>query len=621
MARLPDGLVNRIQKQTKIEDVVGQYLHLNKSGKNLFAHCPFHTDVIPSFSVSPSKQIFHCFSCGRGGDVFRFLMEYKHLSFPEAVMKVARFDGINLSKQYLNTKPQKTIDPKTKALLMIYQEATKMYHYILTDTKIGEPALDYLHRRGLNDHTINAYQLGFAPDKNVLKQLLVNKQVKPELLRESGMFSEGKDHELHDRFFNRVMYPIKNEHGKVIAFSGRVLNKKASPAKYLNSPETALFHKREVIFNLDVAKAALQQTHALILYEGYMDVMSAFQSGVKNGIASMGTSLTNQQIQIISHLTHHVFVCYDGDTPGQRAINRALGILKNTNLNVGVIQMPAGIDPDEYRQKFGETRFKQYMNSAQETPAAFKLRFYKNGLDLESDQDKLTYVKKAVQVIAEINQPLTRDVYLKRLAKLVDLPIRDLQNQVRQLIASQQVQARPKYHRFSRSYRQHSYPNHAVSIAPPVTKPKSQVEIAEQHLFYRMLTDHTVWLNVTSVKDFHFVDIKYQTLMGIAEAYLKAHNQKYNPQAFEKFAEKGHLGSLVHQINQIQLPSVINGSEIADCVKIIMSAAPLSKQLKEKENALNEAARLKDVPQEQTLLKDIINIKRKLMKSKQRPNA
>ncbi|QBP17988.1 DNA primase [Acetilactobacillus jinshanensis] len=606
MAMIPNDVIDKVRSQAKIEDIVGKYVHLSRSGKNLFAHCPFHEDQTPSFCVSPQRQIFHCFSCGRGGNVFDFLMEMKNMSFPQSVTAVAKDEGINLSGRYLQRRPKRPVNKFKLTLIKMYDKVAQLYHHILIDTEAGQPALDYLHRRGLTDDTINAYNLGFAPQQPLLKTLFAGQQLSPTIIQKSGLFIQRQNGEMRDRFFNRVMYPIRNQNGQTIAFSGRVLNKKASPAKYLNSPETPIFHKRDVIFNLDKAKATVKKVHTVILFEGYMDVMSAYQSGVKNGIASMGTSLTGNQIKDIEAISRKVLVCYDGDEPGQKAINRAVNILMPTRLQVGVIQMPNGIDPDEYRQKYGEKQFYHYVHSAQETPTTFRLRFLKRGRNLNNQHDQLAYLKDALRVIAQVRSSVNRDVYLNGLAHTFHVKVQDLQGQIANLV---------RYYQKLNQY-QHVHHQSSVGRAPQtqvteLPKPAAREELAEQILLKRMLFDHNIWLEVTSRSGFKFFDLKYQMLYEVAEGYLRLHKNQYDPHGFEQFADRANLTPLAKQINSLDLSKQINNSGIQDCVKIIMMA-PLKKKLKKVKQDLQDAASRGDTTREQQDTQKVIEIIRKL---------
>lgn len=318
--KIPEDVIEQVRSQVNIVDVVSQYVQLKQSGKNLFGLCPFHEERTPSFSVSEDKQIFHCFSCGRGGNVFKFMMEIENLSFPEAVKKVAEMEHLDVdSKYFTDAAPASRETSEQKQLIELHEQAVKLYHHILINTKMGKSALDYLHHRGVNDETIDLYQLGYAPQQRLLKPFFDERQADYQLLRKSGLFSETQDGKLRDRFVDRVMYPIRNATGQTVAFSGRLLAKDSDMPKYLNSPETELFNKRKILFNLDLARPNIRSKQPALLFEGFMDVISAYQGGIKSGIASMGTSLTEQQIYDIQRITREVIVCYDGDAPGQKS--------------------------------------------------------------------------------------------------------------------------------------------------------------------------------------------------------------------------------------------------------------------------------------------------------------
>ena len=291
---IPDEVVNRVRQETNIVDVVSQYVQLKKSGKNLFGFCPFHDEKTPSFSVAEEKQIFHCFSCGRGGNVFTFLMEVDGLSFPEAVFKTAELSHVKLDERLTtsNFGEQKT-DSKKEKLIKAHVETAELFHHVLLNTKVGEEALQYLLDRGLTRELIETFNIGFAPaERTMLYQYLTGKEYDKTLLSETGLFVERDSGELLDRFYNRIMFPIRNQQGKTIAFSGRIFKVestegKAAP-KYSNSTETYLFNKRNVLFNYDLARANIRREKEVILFEGFMDVIASWDAGVKNGVASIG---------------------------------------------------------------------------------------------------------------------------------------------------------------------------------------------------------------------------------------------------------------------------------------------------------------------------------------------
>ncbi|KRK98135.1 DNA primase [Secundilactobacillus odoratitofui DSM 19909 = JCM 15043] len=614
VARIPETVIEQVRDATDIVDFVSQYVQLQKQGKNFFGLCPFHEERTPSFSVTEDKQIFHCFSCGRGGNVFKFVMELENLSFQEAVMKVADFSHVTIDdsivKQVGQTGPAG--DPKSpnNQLIKLHQDATKLYSHILLNTEIGQPALDYLHQRGLTDQTIKDYGLGYAPNQEILKPFFEERQVDYQTLRHSGLFIENQAGDLRDRFSDRIMYPIRNQSGQEIAFSGRLLKKADDQPKYLNSPETELFNKRRVLFNYDLARTAVRKAGQLILFEGFMDVMSAHQAGVDNGVASMGTSLTDEQIYAISRITKQVYVCYDGDVPGQKATQRALTILReHTQLSLGVIQMPEGLDPDEYRQQYGEAKLASALSTAKETPVAFEMRYLKTQHDVKTDTGRLQYLDDVLKLLATVRSPVEQDVYLTQLADSFQLDKASLRQQLSMIRPVQSV------------------PSGGQQVPPPVdygqpsvdpvqkhsqARPFNQVEKAERALLFRMLHDHDIWLQVTSMPEFKFHDEGYQRIYLLAQTYFETH-QTYSPAQFSDSVPDNQLQNLVIELETLSLNEVTADGEVEDYLQLIMNMAPLEEQLKQKQAEIQEASRLGDADRVRQLTIEYV----KLMQQKQ----
>ncbi|CAJ1227681.1 DNA primase [Levilactobacillus zymae] len=613
MAKIPEDVIETVRTATNIADVVGQYVQLKKSGKNLFGLCPFHEERTPSFSVSEDKQIFHCFSCGRGGNVFKFLMELEHVSFREAVVKVADFSHVDLDTEYREEANAPAVDSKTGQLIDLHEQAAKLYHHILVNTEMGQPALDYLHQRGLTDATIEQYQLGFAPGQRLLKPFFDQRQADYQLLRQSGLFIENTQGELRDRFTERVMFPLRNASGHVAAFSGRVLKKTEDQPKYLNSPETALFTKSRLLFNFDLARPAIRQAGEVTLFEGYMDVISAAQAGVLNGIASMGTSLTTEQIYAIERTTDKINVCYDGDTPGQRATQRAIGLLQqHSHLQVSVIQLPEGQDPDEYRRAHGDEAFQQVMQSAKETPIRFQLRYLRRDRALDTDSERLAYLNDVMPLLAQVSEPVALDLYLNQLANEFQLDKSALVAQLKQVRQSTAAQQE----------RQHVPAPTPVPLTAPVEtvhqqrRPLTRLERAERQLLYWLLHDRNVWAKVTQVPDFCFVHDDYQVIYTLAQGYFQTH-QAYQSAQFTDFIQEERLQQLVIELESTISLTAVTPREIDDYLKVIMDEAPLDAQLRAKKRALTEASRLGDAAQQRQLVIEIVQLEQQRQANKQ----
>jgi DNA primase len=598
---IPENIIENVRNETNIADVIGQYVALHKSGKNLFGLCPFHEEKTPSFSVNEQKQIFHCFSCGRGGNVFKFIMEVDNLSYPQAVLKVAKMQDIKVPQNYVASNEQQnhklnTLDTK---LVAMHEKAASLYNHLLMNTETGQVALSYLHQRGLTDDTIAFYKLGFSPTNSILQAFLEHQGFNYQEMRKSGLFVESEDGSLKDRFFNRIMFPIKNEADNIIAFSGRVLHVEDSQAKYLNSPETSIFNKRKTLYNFSNVKKSLTNNRIIILFEGFMDVISAYQSGVTNGVASMGTSLTSEQIYILKRNAQKLYVCYDGDVPGQNAINRALTILSDTQLKLGVIQMPNNIDPDEYRRKYGETKFAEYMKTALESPLSFKMRFLKLNRNLDNETDQLSYINDVLKEVAKIADPLERDIYLNQLVTRFNLNKNTLINKISGFI-------------HSNSFKQVSHSKNYLQLNDSIQNAKAygKVEKAERYLLHRILESKEQWDYLMTKEHFMFADDKYQMLYVLAQGYMQI-NDQYNSAKFQDFIKDDTSRQLLNGIEMENISEYTSLEEIDDYVNIIMTEAPLDKQISEKKADLEEAKKLGDIDRQTKITMDIIKLQRK----------
>lgn len=600
---IPEDLIDQIRTSVNIVDVIGQYVQLKKQGKNFFGLCPFHEEKTASFSVSESKQIFHCFSCGRGGNVFKFLMELNHIEFPAAVKQIADFASIKIPTEYSETNSGATQNSEQGQLIKLYDQAAKLYTHVLLNTEMGQQALDYLHGRGLTDEIITKFQLGFAPGEQLLKEFFDEKKLDYQLLRQSGLFIEDQQGNLRDRFRGRVMYAIKNPQGHVIAFSGRILNKADSQAKYINSPETKIFSKGDVLYNFDIARSAIRKEKRAILFEGFMDVIAAYQSGIVNGIASMGTSFTNDQIYLLQRTTTQLDICYDGDDPGQAAINRALEAFgQNSRLKLSVIEIPDKLDPDEYVRQHGFEQFKEIVQSARLTPTAFKLVYLKRDFNLNNEADQVTYIELALNEISHLGSTVEQDLYLNQLSKDFGVQTRDLAQQLRQIRSQQSIT----------NHQQQATQNPPQTISREYHRQQvklGKVEIAEERLLNYLLYDHNVWLKLTGLPDFHFVHEKYQTIYMLASGYFENHDS-YDSAAFMDFVHDNELQNVIAELDLQDLDDENIDQAVNDYVKVIMAEAPLSQQIASKTKSLNEAKKMGNTELQQKLAIELIDLYR-----------
>ncbi len=410
MARVPEETIERIRNTADIYDVVAQYVDLKKRGRNFFGLCPFHSEKTPSFSVAPDKQIYHCFGCGAGGNVFSFIVEHEKISFIEAVQQLGQKYGIEVDYQS---------GPSNKIFSFLYEAhdiAVKLYHNTLFSEK-GKAALDYLHNRGLNDDTIKTYQIGFAPDSwDTLSNTVKPSSFKDAVYEKTGLFIK-TDRGWRDRFRSRIMFPIYHQSGKAIAFGGRIFNSD-DPAKYLNSPETPLYRKSEVFYGLHKTRDSIRKFSTAILVEGYTDFLQLVQLGIPNVVALSGTALGINHANQIRKFASKVYLAYDGDDAGVNATLRAGYVLFQAGVEPLVIPMPNDKDPDDWVREEGVSAFQEAMGSSMSL-----LLFHLQKKDVKNlpATDRSRIVKEILKEISLINDGIIRDDLLKSLSQELQL--------------------------------------------------------------------------------------------------------------------------------------------------------------------------------------------------------
>ena len=606
--RIPQEVIETIRGQTNIVEVIGQYVQLKKSGKNYLGLCPFHEERTPSFSVAEDKQIFHCFGCGKGVNVFTFLQELEGLSFPEAVVKVADFEQIQLEDQWRKqTLPFENSDSITGKLILAHEKAAEVYHHMLLHTKVGEQALDYLLQRGLTLELIEEFAIGFAPnERSFLKQVFKTEAYDQEVLERSGLFISHEDGGISDRFYQRIMFPIRNPQGRTIGFSGRWLapekGQEKDQPKYLNSPETELFNKRQVLFNLDKARSDIRKSGEVLLFEGFMDVIASWQAGVKNGIASMGTSLTNQQIQQIERVTKELVFCYDGDKAGFEATNRGIELLRqNSRLQLSIVVIPEKLDPDEYLRKYGNDSFNELIFHGRETVFTFKSRYLKQDKNLENEKDKIQYLEEVSRELSQVVSPIEQDMYLSQLATEFQLSRETLQKQIRDFRRENQT---------NRTNQPTTLPEPAISrTAITKNRPLTQVEKAEQMLLYRVFKEISV-RNLLKEQQFQFIHDIYAEVYFLFDAFVSQHDE-FNLAEFLDFLQDENLRRLVVEIEYLRVAEESTPREIQDLLRVIRKSS-LADEITLKKQMQQEARRTGNKQLELELTIEIINLTKQL---------
>ena len=405
---IPHEYIEELTRRTDIVELVGSYVQLKRKGRLYGGLCPFHSEKSPSFYVYPDTQSFYCFGCGAGGDAITFAKKINSIDYPEAVKMLAARAGM----------PEPQEDDKTgrmrSRILSMNKEAARFFHACLNSTvEEARQARAYWRRRGLDDKTIVRFGLGYAPnDGQALYQFLRDKGYNQQELDASGLFKRSPSGRIYCLFWKRVMTPIFDLRGNIIAFGGRVLDD--SKPKYVNSPETLVYHKSDTIFALQIAKRSASRR--FVLCEGYMDVISMQQAGIDTAVCACGTALTPDQVRLISEYADEVILSYDSDEAGQKATLRSLELFRNSPVKVGVLQIPGAKDPDEYIKKYGAERFQALLDGVGNA-LDFRLGRLKDQYDLAQDAQRLEYVKEAVDLLAQRSSPTEQEVYAGRLAE------------------------------------------------------------------------------------------------------------------------------------------------------------------------------------------------------------
>ena len=424
MPYFSDDIIEEVRSRNDIVDVIGQYVHLTKKGSTYFGLCPFHNEKTGSFSVSPNKQMYYCFGCGAGGNVFTFMMQYENFTFSEAMEALADRVGVALPKQEY-TKEQKREADKKQRLLDINKEAAR-YFYMLLRNDRGKNALAYFKKRELSDETMKKFGLGYSDQySDDLYRYLRSKGYEEEILKESGLVSINEKRGGYDKFWNRAMFPIMDVHNKVIGFGGRVMGE--GEPKYLNSPETPIFDKSRNLYGLNFARTTKKSQ--LLLCEGYMDVIALHQAGFDNAVASLGTSLTTGHANLLKRYTKEVYLTYDSDGAGVKAALRAIPILKEAGITTKIINMKPYKDPDEFIKALGADAYQERIDHA-ENSFLFEIRILEQQFDMSDPESKSSFYNEVAKRLCSFTEKIERDIYVNAVAEKYLLPAADLQKLV-----------------------------------------------------------------------------------------------------------------------------------------------------------------------------------------------
>ncbi|MBQ7039247.1 MAG: DNA primase [Clostridia bacterium] len=423
---IPSSVIQEITERTDIADLVSRYVNLKRSGNDFLGLCPFHSEKTPSFRVTPSKQMFYCFGCQKGGGAVQFLMQIENLTFVDAIKKLGAECGVAVSDDH--AKDDKA-EKRRKTILAANKEAARFFYSCLSKD-IGLAARQYLKSRQLSPEIIKKFGIGFAPDTwDSLKKHLFSLGFSEELLVDAGLLSRTERGSTYDRFRNRVMFPILDITGSVIGFGGRVLDD--SKPKYLNTADTPVFDKSANLYALNYAKN--DKSGQVIVVEGYMDVVTLYQHGIERAVASLGTALTSRQARLLKRYAKEVVLCYDGDGAGVKAAHRAIGLLREADVKAKIITLVGAKDPDEYCKKFGVEQFLANIQEAK-TPVLYKIAALKENYDVTQPEQQTEFLIEVADEIAQLKEPVERDVYTREIARTYMISEEALINQVKKAV-------------------------------------------------------------------------------------------------------------------------------------------------------------------------------------------
>ncbi len=474
MAGIPEHIIDQVRDKTDIAEVISRHIPLKKAGRNYRALCPFHHEKTPSFMVSPAKQIFHCFGCGAGGNVFNFLMKYERLEFPEAVRDLAQRAGVTIP---VTAGPSHEKRSLSESLHRINETAAAFYRSNLLRLGGSATPRRYLETRKIGQQTIDRFKLGYAPKLwNGLLEYLKKRGFEESLLEKSGLIIKGRDGKYFDRFRDKIIFPICDTKGRIKGFGSRVLD--ASMPKYMNSPETSIYNKGSHLYGLNLSWEEIRDKNFAVVVEGYLDLLTPFKHNIRNVVASLGTALTQDQVRLIKRYASNVIILFDADQAGENAAIRSLDLLVEEDLKVKVMQLPKGYDPDNFINKHGPDKFRELLDGAQDI-FDYKLNLLLTRYDHKGLEGKAQIASEMLPLISKIKNAILRAGYLKRLADTLSIDERDLRTELKNI--------RPDY---THRYRPQSRATRKAADSRMAEKMLTGLMLLEDELFIQCVKDN-----------------------------------------------------------------------------------------------------------------------------------
>lgn len=583
MPRLSEEKINEIRQSVDIVDVISAYLPLVKKGRNYLAVCPFHDDSNPSMSISPEKQIFMCFVCHHGGNVFTFLKDYLKISYIEAVKKVAEIGRIDLTSYNLS-ETKAPINEKLEPMFKMHEEASKIYtHYL--NTKLGLEAKEYLNNRKINDEIIETFQIGYAINKPILVKPFEKMGYSLIDMYKSGLVIESTNN--YDRFTDRIMFPLNNQEGRVIGFSGRIFKQNQSnDSKYMNSPESDIFIKGDTLYNYHRVKEEVRKKGYIIITEGFMDVIAFYKVGIKNVVAIMGTAFTSGHLKALRKLTTMIYLCLDGDQAGKAANLKSCNLLEENGFKVKIVNLPTNKDPDEVLETSGKDELIALVDKAV-LPIEFKIAYYYEKTNMENYDDRKEYLENIAGLIGDVQDEIDQEYYINELEKRSGFS--------KSIILKLVNQKKSQY---------------VKPVDVSITYQKTvhlvdKYERAERDLLYYMMSDKSIALQYETKAGFMFNDIYRIIASYIVDFYRQ--NIVLEVADLINGIENENIVKNIISISELSLPKLKDNQAIEDYIRIIKEKAKKSK-IEELTKSLAETL---DPKQQAKILKEIIETKEK----------
>jgi DNA primase len=587
-------MIEKVIEANDIIDVISEYVELKKAGKEFKGLCPFHREKTPSFMVSQEKQVYHCFGCNASGNVVTFIMDIENLTFKEAIEFLADRVGITLEETVLTEREYQ----RKKLIDEIYKvnKLATMYFYNKLFSEEGRQALTYIRKRGLTEATIKKFGIGYSPPHgNGLLNFLKEKGYTESFLVKAGLLSQ-KNNRYYDKFRNRVMFPIIDVKGNVIGFGGRSIDD--SLPKYLNTPETEVFKKSKTLFAINFAKKTQQDK--FIIVEGYMDAISLHQAGIDCAVASLGTALTEDQARLIKRYKGNVVIAYDADEAGISAALRGLDILDELNLNIKVLTIPYGKDPDEFIKKEGVDAFNQLIENA-DSLIEFKAKVFRKNLDLDNPQDRIIYVKKIAKDIAKLSDEVKREVYISSAAKVAQIPENAVRTEVARFV-NREIEKNQKNMYMAGNIRHNIYSSSKIS--------------PEKYLIALLLYDNNLYKRVKETITADMLEnVKLKPIFGEIMSRLEDGKKTQINDIVYLLQEENLISDFNDIIKAFYESENVTEQAVDDIINKILINSLAVKREKIK-RAINEAHMLGDIEKERQLLIELQNCEKEMLKIK-----